>query len=473
MVYLVGAGIGDSKLITVKGLECIKNADVIIYDHLANPTLLSYAKEDCLLLYAGKIAGNHHLSQDKINDAIVKYSKCGNVVRLKGGDPFIFGRGGEEVKALCDNNIPYEIVPGISSCYGVPEYCGIPVTHRGISSSFHVITGHEKKDGNTVNYKALANLNATLVFLMGLSHSHTISYNLIENGMDEDTPVCIISGGSTEKQKFISGTLKKLSKLAKEMFSPAVIVVGNVTKIQNSWFSPSGKKIIATGTQAINSQLRKAFGHDITEIPLIKLTKLNFTEFSEINFANFTHVVFTSENGVNIFFEYLKQNRTDIRIFRDTKFAAVGKKTAMSLENHGIYADIVPEIQNGKELGKILAKKCSRHDNLLIVRAENGNNDLTNELNDLTFTDIHLYKTETDYSKKELLNLCLEDADYVILSSGSAAKAFSQLTQKNAKLISIGPSTTAAAEKYGLKIYATASKHDAEGIVECINREEN
>ena len=185
MVYLVGAGPGDSGLITQKGLECIKKANVIIYDHLANPTLLSYAKNDCKLIYAGKIAGNHHMVQEEINKTLVEHSRFGNVVRLKGGDPFIFGRGGEEIIALIENNIDYEIVPGICSCYSAAEYCGIPVTHRGIATSFHVITGHEKVGNETVNYSALAKLSGTLVFLMGLSSAENISNKLIENPMKQ------------------------------------------------------------------------------------------------------------------------------------------------------------------------------------------------------------------------------------------------------------------------------------------------
>ena len=167
MVYLVGAGSGDSGLITQKGLECIKKADVIIYDHLANPTLLSYAKNDCKLIYAGKIAGNHHMVQEEINKTLVEHSRFGNVVRLKGGDPFIFGRGGEEIIALIENNIDYEIVPGISSCYSAAEYCGIPVTHRGVATSFHVITGHEKSEMKRLITAHLQNSAERLFFLWG------------------------------------------------------------------------------------------------------------------------------------------------------------------------------------------------------------------------------------------------------------------------------------------------------------------
>ncbi len=203
MVYIVGAGTGDSSLITLKCLECIKNADVIVYDHLVNPTLLSRAKDNCQLIYAGKIAGNHHMEQEIINETLVKHGGTLNVVRLKGGDPFIFGRGAEEAEYLAKNNIDYEIVPGISSCYVAAEYSGIPVTHRGVSSSLHIITGHEKNGEETINYSTLAQLSGTLVFLMGLSHAENISKKLIDSGKDGGTKTAVISNGTTERHKCV------------------------------------------------------------------------------------------------------------------------------------------------------------------------------------------------------------------------------------------------------------------------------
>ena len=309
MVYLVGAGPGDSGLITQKGLECIKKADVIIYDHLANPTLLSYAKNDCKLIYAGKIAGNHHMVQEEINKTLVEHSCFGNVVRLKGGDPFIFGRGGEEIIALIENNIDYEIVPGISSCYSSAEYCGIPVTHRGVATSFHVITGHEKVGNETVNYSALAKLSGTLVFLMGLSSSENISNKLIENGKSENTPVAVISSGTTPRQKCVTGTLNNLSALAKQMTSPAIILVGDVVNLKQDWFKQKNTKILTTATPLMNKSIKNAtIDFDITELPLIKTVTINFDLFSKADIANFSHIVFTSANGVKIFFEYLQKS---------------------------------------------------------------------------------------------------------------------------------------------------------------------
>lgn len=474
MVYIVGAGPGDGGLITQKGLACIKNADVIVYDHLANPTLLNHAKEGCTLIYAGKTAGNHHMAQEKINDTLVKYGKTRNLVRLKGGDPFIFGRGGEEVIALAQNNISYEIIPGISSCYSAAEYCGIPVTHRGAAASFHVITGHEKRGSETVDYGAIAKLKGTLVFLMGLSHAENIAASLIKNGKAETTPAAIISSGTTEKQKCITGTLRDIPEIAKTMSSPAVILVGEAVSLQRDWFAPSGKKILTTGTKSMNAQIRKAAGKTaVTEISIIKTVPINFELFAKIDLKRFTHIVFTSANGVDIFFDYLKKAKTDTRILGNTKFAVVGKKTALALEEKGIFADIVPQRHSGGELAKLLCgADC---ENILLIRAENGADTIPDILteNTVAFTDLKLYKTETDFSKKELLNLCIPDTDYIIFSSGSAAKAFSELSElkTNAKFISIGNETTKAAEKYGIKIYKTAERATAEGIIECIRRD--
>ena len=471
MVYLVGAGPGDSGLITQKGLECIKNADVIVYDHLANPTLLNYAKEGCAQIYAGKIAGNHHMAQEKINDTLVKYGGTQNVVRLKGGDPFIFGRGGEEVIALAENNIPYEIVPGISSCYSAAEYCGIPVTHRGVATSFHVITGHEKKGNETVDYSALAKLSGTLVFLMGLSFAENIAVRLMENGKAETTKAAIISSGTTEKQKCVTGTLKDIPEMAKKMSSPAIILVGDVIDLQQDWFNPTDKKILTTGTKSMNEQIRKAAGKTaVTEISLIKTVPINFNIFGKTDLKEFSHIVFTSANGVEIFFEYMQKSKTDIRILGDTKFAVVGKKTALALEDRGIFADIVPQKHCGSELAKLLCGVGC--ENILLIRAENGADTIPEILseNNIQFTDLKLYRTETDFSKQELLNLCVPEIDYIILSSGSAARAFSQMAEceTKAKFISIGEETTRAARCCGIDIYKTAKTATAESIIDCI-----
>lgn len=470
MVYIVGAGPGGSGLITLRGMECIENAEVIVYDHLVNPTFLNYASENCMLIYAGKTAGSHQMEQEKINETLIKYGKTLNVVRLKGGDPFVFGRGGEEAAVLAENDIPYELVAGVSSCYSVPMYSGIPVTSRGTASSFHVVTGHEKNGNQTVDYSMLAKLGGTLVFLMGLGNAGKISSELIENGMDANTGAAVISRGTTQKHHHVVGTLGELSSMAEKVSAPAVIIVGNTVRGQREWFSPEGKNILVTGTRLMNFELQKAFGGNLTEISLIKTVPINYDAFTGTDLKSFSHIVFTSANGVNIFFEYLKKAKIDVRILSNSAFAAVGNKTALALEERGFYVDIIPDISNGRELANILC--AERHTKMLIIRAENGNSEMTDILseNGVCFTDLKLYRTETDYSKKELLNLCVKDMDYVIIASGSAAKAFAEMTvgDTDARIISIGAGTTAEAGKYGVKVYKTAETACAASIAECI-----
>lgn len=238
MVYLVGAGPGDSGLITQKGLECIKKADVIIYDHLANPTLLSYAKNDCKLIYAGKIAGNHHMVQEEINKTLVEHSCFGNVVRLKGGDPFIFGRGGEELETLCNAGIPFSVVPGITAASGCSAYSGIPLTHRDYAQSVRLITGH-LKTGGELDWENLAAEKQTLVFYMGLNQAATIQQKLIEYGMPGEMPVAIVENGTAVTQRVIDGTLAQLGELAQQMNSPSLIIIGRVVGLRDklNWFS--------------------------------------------------------------------------------------------------------------------------------------------------------------------------------------------------------------------------------------------
>lgn len=475
MVYLVGAGPGDDGLITVKGLDCIKNADVIIYDHLANPSLLSFAKNSCALIYAGKTSGNHHLNQEQINKTIIDCAhKYENVVRLKGGDPFVFGRGGEEAEALFQSGIAYELVAGVSSCYSAAEYCGIPVTHRGKASSFHVITGHEKAGGSDVDYGALANLQGTLVFLMGLSKIADICSALIRNGKRPDTPAAVISNSTLCTQKHIVGTLKNIAEKSQELTSPAVIIIGDVAAHKREWFFPVDKKILATGTRKMNTHIKNAAqGLDITAIELIKTTAINFDLFADTDLESFSHIIFTSETGVNVFFNYMKNLSRDIRTLKNAKFGAIGKNTAAALLKRGIFADIAPDIHSPAELAKqICGSKCER---ALLVRAQNGSDTIKDILreNNVAFTDLMLYKTETDFSKKELLNLCVGEMDYIIFSSGSAVKAFCETTEnKNtAKFISIGNETTKAAQALGIEIYKTAETADAKGIIDCIKND--
>ena len=480
MVYLVGAGPGDSGLITQKGLECIKKADVIIYDHLANPTLLSYAKNDCKLIYAGKIAGNHHMVQEEINKTLVEHSRFGNVVRLKGGDPFIFGRGGEEIIALIENNIDYEIVPGISSCYSAAEYCGIPVTHRGVATSFHVITGHEKVGNETVNYSALAKLSGTLVFLMGLSRLHQISERLIANGKDAHTPAAVIASGTTARQRCVTGELGRIAAISEkaDIQPPAILVVGDVVSLKKEidWQqegSLSGKKILVTATEIIAEPLaekiRKLGGEPVV-MSLISVRAEKMYGLREVLVRPGKRwLVFTSRNGVRFFFEQMKKERIDIRILGICRIAVMGSGTRRELENWGCYADLLPEQSCSESLAKALCENVQYDEEICLFRAEEASDVLIKRLREKGFfvVDTPMYHTEKMWKKASLLKEVLEDMDAVTFCSASAVRAFAQMTEGQrfaAKNVCIGPVTAEAAEKADISIDKIAGQYDLEGL---------
>jgi uroporphyrinogen III methyltransferase/synthase len=480
MVYLVGAGPGDKDLITLKGVECIKNAEVIIFDHLVNPTLLNDAPTNCRLIYVGKISGNHHLAQEETNSLLVKYGLEGkNVVRLKGGDPFVFGRGGEEAQVLAENGISFEIVPGVSSCYSAAAYAGIPVTHRNSASSFHVITGYEKNE--KIDYNILAREEGTLVFMMGLKSLPRICEKLMNGGKNPQTPAAVISNGTLQSQRCFIGTLDTITEIAKDAPMPAVVIVGDVINEKTEWFSVEKNlrdtKIISTATKAVSKNIREEiekYGGELIEMSLIKTVPINFDCFKKLDLSSYSHIVFSSVGGVEIFFEYLRDTKTDVRSLHKIKFAAVGKKTADYLSERGIYTDYVPEKYNSNSLSSLLENNLNKTDKVLLLRADKASQVIPEMLdrNGVEYTDLPIYRTEANYEKAEALELYAKDADYIIFSSGSAANAFKKIigdTKINcSKFISIGEQTTKSAEKVGIEIYKTAETADAEGIVKCI-----
>ncbi len=475
-VYLTGAGAGAAELITARAAEVIASADVVIYDHLANASLLNSVPDECELVYAGKCAGNHHLVQEETNRLMVEYAIKGKrVVRLKGGDPFVFGRGGEEAEYLREKGIAFELVPGVSSCYSAAEYSGIPVTHRDCSPAFHVITGHNKKGNSGEDYEALAKMKGTLVFLMGMKNIGQIADRLIANGKSPETPAAVISRGTTELQKNVTAPLSEIAEAAKEMPMPGIILVGDAVGKRVDWIDRSGlygKKILAIGTKQSTERLRGEIhkrNGTLTEISLIRTVDINKEKFDSLELENYSHIVFFSNTGVNAFFESIGRRRLDVRRLYGIRFAVTGKSCADALAEHGIYADIMPDIFNSKELAKMLAAELTENDNVLILRAQNSSNAVSEMLSDkgIRFTDMPVYRTEIDFRKKELLNLC-GDFDYITVMSGSAARALKKMYSGNGKLISIGNSTTRAAEAEGLRVYKTAARADAEGIAEAI-----
>lgn len=492
-VYLIGAGPGDKNLITVKGLEALKKADVIIYDSLVPVSLLNEARCDAELIYAGKRAGSHYMKQDEINALLICKALEENkiVARLKGGDPFIFGRGGEEALALLHKDIPFEVIPGVSSSYAVAAYQGIPVTHRGLASSFHVITGHEDADKKTsvVDYATLARQEGTLIFLMGLSNLSVIATQLIVHGKNPKTPAIVMQEGTTARQRCVMSTLENIAEAVQRehIKAPAIILIGEVAQLHQSiaWYGGkllSGKRILITASKVVASQLSKrieALGGEPVVMSLIETKAFQMQKFDESlkKLSEYTWIVLTSRNGVRLFFDRLKQNHIDMRSLAHLKFAVIGQGTKEALEDRGIYADCIPEDFCSQGLVQKLISLLDKHDKVLLARAKEASDilPLTLARAGIDYTAIALYETMPDMRKKQALNQTIDQIDYVILCSASAVRAYAKMIEDKhvpgAKLICIGPVTQKAAEAAGLEVYKTAVTYDAEGVIQCVTED--
>lgn len=490
MVYLVGAGPGDEDLLTRKGLRLLREADVVVYDNLASSSLLNEARDDAELIYAGKRSSNHHLKQYETNELLVKLALEGkNVVRLKGGDPYIFGRGGEEGQELREAGVDFEVVPGISSSYSVPAYCGIPVTHRDFASSFHVITGHEGNHKNGVsvlNYETLAKEEGTLIFLMGLKNLPNIVASLIENGKDPATPVGVLQEGTTARQRVATGTLADIVEVVKRegIKTPAITVVGDVVSLRQvlDWYGHkplSGKSVLVTGSTSMVERLSpilKEEGAEAISFSLIRTERMRLPELDtalkEIDKYNW--IVFTSANGVECFFEEMHEIRKDIRDLAHIRFAVIGDGTRKALEAHSIFCDFIPTAYSSKDMAEAMIPHIGKDENVLLLRAEEANRVLPDALEEagISHTCISLYHTVTDDRKAEELNRLIKMVDYITFASSSAVRAFvsmvDDLDEVKGKYISIGPVTTKTAQENGLSIAKTAVVYTARGMVETI-----
>ena len=488
MVYLVGAGPGDEDLLTRKGLRLLRQADVVVYDNLASSSLLNEVRDDAELIYAGKRSSNHHLKQYETNELLVKLALEGkNVVRLKGGDPYIFGRGGEEGQELREAGIDFEVVPGISSSYSVPAYCGIPVTHRDFASSFHVITGHEGNHKNGVsvlNYETLAKEEGTLIFLMGLKNLPNIVASLIENGKDPATPVGVLQEGTTARQRVATGTLADIVEVVKRegIKTPAITVVGDVVSLRQvlDWYGHkplSGKSVLVTGSTSMVERLSpilKEEGAEAISFSLIRTERMRLPELDtalkEIDKYNW--IVFTSANGVECFFEEMHEIRKDIRDLAHVRFAVIGDGTRKALEAHSIFCDFIPTAYSSKDMAEAMIPHIGKDENVLLLRAEEANRILPDALEEagISHKCISLYHTVTDERKAEELNRLIKMVDYITFASSSAVRAFvsmvDDLDEVKGKYISIGPVTTNTAQENGLSIAKTAVVYTARGMVE-------
>ena len=498
-VYLVGAGPGDPGLITVRGVECIQRADVIVYDYLSNPTLLRYARPDAEIIYAGKQARDHTLTQDEINAVLVEKGKAGKIVtRLKGGDPFVFGRGGEEAEELHKAGIPFEIVPGISSSIAAPCYAGIPVTHRAVATAFMVITGHEDptKGESQVDWKNVAEFFGTRVILMGVERIGVIAAELMKHGAAADLPVAMVRWGTTGNQQTITGTLATIADVvAKTGFkAPAVTIVGQVATLRDTlnWFEKRplfGKRIVVTRSREQASELVRQLsdlGADVLEIPTIKITPpVNTAPLREAVTAmgEYDWVVFTSPNGVDALFRAFFEVHKDLREFGPVRIAAVGSATAQKVAEYHLEVDFMPnEFTTEGLLKEFRAVVDCENQHFLLPRADLADEKLARGLENLggIVDDLDAYATvpETEDRTGHRARLLAEGADLVTFTSSSTVTNFCNLVDLPAltkqfpkmRFVSIGPVTTKTAKERALAIVAEAEVHTIPGLVEAVLR---
>ncbi|MFC1929609.1 uroporphyrinogen-III C-methyltransferase [Chloroflexota bacterium] len=492
-VYLVGAGPGDQRLITQKGLECLAQADVVIYDRLLDERLLDSVLPEAERIYVGKASSEHTKEQSEINQLLVKKAREGKtVVRLKGGDPFVLGRGGEEAEALAYNHIPFEIVPGISSAIAVPAYAGIPVTHRGLASSFAVITGHEdpNKADSSIAWKKLATGVDTLIFLMGMQHLPEIVAELMKHGKPPDTPAAVIEEGARPQQKTVVSSLKDIADKVKEhrLGTPAVIVVGEVVRLRDKlrWFDNRplfGKRILVTRARHQASALSRLLserGAQPVELPAIDTQRV--TDTAELdraisNLSRYHWVIFTSVNGVEAFFERLHSLKLDARALHGLKVGAIGPATAKSLEQKGITPDYCPAVYTTEGLVAGLRSWNVAGERFLLPRADIADKQLTEGIAQLgaEVHEVAVYETvpAADAVSKRKRLLASGEIDVITFTSSSTvsnllAALGDEVAKNGAKVACIGPKTMDAATRAGLKVDIVAREHTIPGLVAAI-----
>ncbi len=495
-VYLVGAGPGDPELITLKGLECIKNADVIIYDYLASPSLLKHAREHAEIIYVGKKGGDHTLSQDRINALIAEKAQKGfTVTRLKGGDPFIFGRGGEEAEVLIDARIPFEIIPGVTSAIAAPAYAGIPLTHRKFTSTIAFVTGHEdpSKAESNIDWAALAKGIGTLVFLMGVKNLPHITDRLMHHGMSPDTPVALVRWGTTPKQTTVSGTLDTIVERTKAagLKPPAIIVVGHVVKLREKmrWFETRplmGQCIVVTRAREQASDLVKRLsdlGAECLECPTIKVSPpqdVKPLDQAMENLSSYDWLIFTSVNGVNFFFERLFQKNKDVRALKDIHTAVIGPATEKKLFDFGLKSDIVPESYRAESVVKAFAGKDVTGRKILLPRAKEARPVLPLELKKMgaVVDEVTAYCTHAVKDNTDVLSARLKERsiDMITFTSSSTVKNFRALfpnedlkdLMRGVTIASIGPVTADTARDLGFDVHIIAESYTIPGLCQAI-----
>jgi len=479
MVYLVGAGPGDPGLITAKGLAVLRRAQVVVYDQLASPELLKEAPAEAEIIYAGKQAGAHTLPQEGINEILVARARAGlTVVRLKGGDPFVFGRGGEEAEELAKAGIPFEIVPGVTAAVAVPAYAGIPVTHRRYTTLVTLITGHEdpNKEASTIPWEALGQNPGTLVFLMGVKNLPEICRQLVARGRDPGTPAALIEKGATLAQRTVTGTLTDLAQKAREaaIQPPAILVVGEVVELRQrlQWWETRplwGKTVVVTRSRQQASKLvalLAAAGARCLEVPTLEIGPPD--DFAPLDEAltrldQFHWLVFTSANGVAAFMARLFGQGKDVRVLGQAKIAAIGPATAQALAEFGLKADVVPSAFRAEVLLQALSPLVAPGSRILLARAQIAREVLPQGLVRLGAEEVKVapvYKTRAPRELPPEADAALKEGpvDVLTFTSSATVHNFARLLGKErfqvlaatATLAAIGPITAATLGEYGL-----------------------
>jgi uroporphyrinogen III methyltransferase/synthase len=491
-VWLVGAGPHDTGLFTLKGKAVLEQADVVVYDHLVSQGILAMIPKTAKVINVGKISGDHPVPQKEINQILTAEALSGKrVVRLKGGDPFLFGRGGEELEEICRHGIPFEVVPGVTSAISVPAYNGIPVTHRDFCSSVHIITGHTKNlEHADIDFPSLVKFGGTLVFLMGVASMPVICRELIDAGMDPAMPAAILEKGASAHQRRVVSDIKHLPEEAAkaEIQTPAIIVVGRVCSLaeQFHWAEdrPLGTlKIMVTRPKERSSDLAeklRAHGAEVVEVPTIETDMILDTDSLHDALANigeYGWIAFTSPFGVKAFFRKLTELKIDVRKLAGLKFAAIGSATQKVIEEKGIFVDLVPEKYDGRALGEALARRLAdeeetvkKRQTVLIPRARIGTEEVLKPLEEagIPYKDLPVYDT-VEVSESDIAWYD-DSVDYVAFTSASTVRGFVKLAGDieltTVKAVCIGEQTAEEARKYGMKTNI-AEKATIDSMVEC------
>lgn len=501
-VWLAGAGPGDAGLLTVKAKELMEKADTIIYDALIGTEILCQLPAEKELIYVGKRTGHHHATQEEINQILLAKAKEGkSVLRLKGGDPLVFGRGGEELEVLVREGIPFEIVPGVTSATAVLAYAGIPLTHRDYASSFHVITGHPRKDGiSRIDYPALAKLEGTLVFLMGLSRAGEICQGLIDAGMPMDTPAAVLERGTNARQRSVVSDVTNLPRKIKEegILSPAVLAVGKVCALASelAWAGKrilGGRQFVVTRPKEQGAELARRLrelGAQVLEVPAIRTVPIRQNESFAKRMGQFARqkgeawLVFTSPTGVRVFFAEMLEQGMDLRSFfcreAKVKLAVIGSATRNALREYGVLADLMPEVYDSEHLGRLLAKTAAAGSEIVIARAREGAETLVPILEEagFTVTDLALYRIKTTCHEKlreaVAATFAAGEVDGVIFTSASTVKGFAQEFLSGAvwepemvTAVCIGVQTAEEARQYKMKTLVS-EEASMDGLVEVL-----